>query len=336
MWIVEPAREADLPALLALARLTGSGFTNLPDSEKELAARLAWSIKSLARTSDQPDDELYILVLRHSQTGEIAGTGMVFSRLGAKWPFYSYKLSQMSQASRELDRIVPLSLLNLVTDHDGATEVGGLFLHPDHRTGGLGKLIARARYLFIAKHRARFADKIIAELRGVSDDHGNSPFWDAIGRAFFGMSFPEADHLNALHGSQFIADLMPRQPIYTALLPAAAQAVIGQPHPKGQAALAMLQAEGFVQDNYLDIFDGGPTVIARTDQIKTVAKAQRSRLQRLLPDDTTGPKSLIASGRLKDFRAFLAPLTEAGTALPSGIAQAVRLSPGDELLHVPA
>ncbi|WP_439534813.1 arginine N-succinyltransferase [Polymorphobacter sp.] len=299
MWRVEPARATDLDALLALAAIAGDGITNLPADREAMAMRLDWSCRSLTRRLAAPEDELYILVLRHSETGDVAGTAMIFSRLGARMPFYSYKLSQMAQASQALGRIVPLSVLSLVTDHDGASEVGGLFLHPKHRAGGLAPLLARARYLFIARHRAGFADRIVAELRGVADEAGNSPFWDAIGRRFFGMSFPEADRFNAAQGSQFIAELMPRHPIYTALLPPEAQAVIGQPHPKGRGALAMLAAEGFVHDAYVDIFDGGPTVTARTDALRTLRTAAPATLASF-----TGPPSLFAAGQLADFRAW--------------------------------
>ncbi len=41
LWRVRPARSADLPAVLELARLTGGGFTNLPMDEAALARRLA-------------------------------------------------------------------------------------------------------------------------------------------------------------------------------------------------------------------------------------------------------------------------------------------------------
>ena len=44
---------------------------------------------------------------------------------------------------------------------------------------------------------------------------------------------------------KFIADLMPRSPIYVALLTEAAKAAIGQPHPTGRAALRMLEDGGF-------------------------------------------------------------------------------------------
>src|SRR3546814_3733824 len=71
-------------------------------------------------------------------------------------------------------------MLGLTTDLEGSSEVGGLFLHPRERAEGLGLLLARSRYLFIRQHRARFGDRILAELRGVVDEAGASPFWDGV------------------------------------------------------------------------------------------------------------------------------------------------------------
>ncbi len=335
-WRVRPASAADLPALMDLALLTGGGFTNLPADAAALAERLAWSDASFARIADAPDDELYILLIEQATTGRIGGCGMVFSRIGARWPFYSYKIGVLSQTSKALERTFSLPFLSLVTDHDGASEVGGLFLHPDLRTGGLGRLLARSRYLFVAQHRARFGDKMLAELRGVLDDDGNSPFWDALGAKFFGMSFPEADTFNGVHGSQFIADLMPKHPIYTALLPDAARAVIGQPHTKGRAALAMLEAEGFHYDNYVDIFDGGPTVTARTDQLRTVRDSAAAAVARLCSTGEDFVRSLVASGTLTDFRAWIGHVGAEieGCALPAGEAASMGVHIGDEVRHV--
>jgi arginine N-succinyltransferase len=332
-WHIRAARGSDVDALLDLAKLTGGGFTNLPADRTSLAERLAWSDASFARSADAPLHELYILLLEEVGTGRIGGCGMVFSRIGVEWPFYSYKLGTLSQASRELGRTFALPFLSLTTDHDGASEVGGLFLHPDLRRGGLGRLLARSRYLFVAQHRARFGDKMLAELRGVLDDDGNSPFWDALGRQFFGMTFPEADHFNAINGSQFIADLMPKHPIYTALLPETARAVIGQPHGKGRAALAMLESEGFVFDNYVDIFDGGPTVTARTDQLRSI---RDSRAAPVAAFGAGGERSLVAHGRLSAFQAFIGHVGSAasGCSLPAAEASAMGISIGDEVRHV--
>src|SRR5690554_3343846 len=191
-------------------------------------------------------------------------------------------------------------MLNLVTDLEGSSEVGGLFLHPNERAGGLGRLLARSRYLFIAMHRARFADRVLAELRGVQDERGGSPFWDGVAGRFFGMSFQEADYFNAINGNQFIADLMPKHPVYVAMLSEDARSAIGVPHPSGRAAMRMLENEGFSYQGYIDIFDGGPTMIARTDDLKSVREAHRGQVAGT--SLARGEKALIATGRLGQFR----------------------------------
>src|SRR5205085_11369304 len=213
--------------------------------------------------------------------------------------------------SAELSKTFRNQFLNLTTDLEGASEVGGLFLHPHERAGGLGMLLARSRYLFIKSHRQRFGDMVLAELRGVMDEAGNAPFWDAIAGRFFDMTFPEADEFNAVHGTQFIADLMPKTPIYVALLADAAKAVMGQPHPSGRAALRMLEHEGFAFDRYIDIFDGGPTVTVPTDQIRTIREGRTETVCEI--GDGGSLKMLVAAGRLKQFRACYASVKKLPT-----------------------
>ena len=191
-------------------------------------------------------------------------------------------------------------MLSLTTDLEGSTEVGGLFLHPRERAEGLGLLLARSRYLYIRGHRPRFGDRIIAELRGVIDEAGGSPFWDGLAGRFFGMSFQEADEFNAVNGNQFIADLMPKTPIYTAMLTDSARAVIGLPHPNGRAAMRMLETEGFINAGYVDIFDGGPTMVGQIDQLKTIAAARDVILS--CCHDKGGVKMLVSTGTLADYR----------------------------------
>ena len=269
---VRLARAEDVDGLYALAALTGGGMTNLPHDQEALAAKIAWSETSVAAAIAAPDDEFYLLVLEDDASGRVIGTASLYSRLGARWPFYSYKLARVTHASRAPERIVSTQLLHLVNDFDGASEVGGLFLHPDARSCGRGGLLARARYLFIAAHRHRFGDRVVAELRGWVED-GVSPFWEAVGRPFFGSDFHAADLHNALHGNQFIADLMPRYPIYTSMLPAAARDAIGRAHTASLPARRLLETEGFVHDGYVDIFDAGPTLHVETDHIATIREA---------------------------------------------------------------
>ncbi len=294
------ARADDLQTLYEMAKLTGGGFTNLPPDRASLSAKLERTEQALARTSDGIEDELIVMVLENVETGQVRGTCQIFSTVGQNWPFYSYRLGVLTQHSRELGRTFRAQMLSLTTDLEGSVEVGGLFLHPRERAEGLGLLLARSRYLYIRNHRARFGDRVIAELRGVIDEAGGSPFWDGLAGRFFGMSFQEADEFNAVNGNQFIADLMPKTPIYTAMLTDSARAVIGLPHPNGRAAMRMLETEGFENAGYVDIFDGGPTMVGQVDQLKTIAAARDVTLA--ATHDGGGQKMLIACGTLADYR----------------------------------
>lgn len=329
-YVMRPARIDDLEAMYELAKLTGGGFTNLPANRPALEAKLHRCEQALARDDDEIGDDLFVMVLENSATGAIRGTCQIFSRVGGSWPFYSYRITSHTQYSRELDRTFRNRSLQLLTDLEGSSEVGGLFLHLSARAGGIGLLLARSRYLFIAMHRARFADRLLAELRGIVDAHGNSPFWDGVAGRFFGMNFREADDFNALNGNQFIADLMPRHPVYVAMISEEARDAIGVPHESGRPAMRMLEEEGFAFENYIDIFDGGPTMTARTDAVKTIAGTTTATVAHSAP--AHGVKALVARGRLADFRCAMGRV-EAGNdgrlAIDPALREVLKVQPGD-------
>ena len=329
------ARADDLEPIYEMAKLTGGGFTNLPPDRESLTAKLDRATAAFAREEETLADEQFVLVLENADTGDVRGTCQIFSQVGQRWPFYSYRLNTLTQHSQELDRTVRAELLSLTTDLEGSAEVGGLFLHPGERAGGLGLLLARSRYLFIAMHRARFADRILAELRGIIDERGGSPFWDGVAGRFFGMTFQEADHFNSLHGNQFIADLMPKHPIYVAMLSKTARSAIGMPHPSGRAAMRMLENEGFSYEGYVDIFDGGPSMIARTDAVKSVREAAEAEISAVRLDK--GERGLLATGKLTGFRACYGAreMQEDGTiAIDANAADLLDVRPGDRIWSV--
>jgi len=329
---VRPANGEDFRSIYQMAKLTGGGFTNLPADRGTLVAKLARSDKSFARKDDAQEADLYVFVLEDPKAQKIRGTCQVFGQVGVVQPFYSYHLSTLTQSSPELGKTFRNQMLSLTTDLEGSSEVGGLFLHPEMRAGGWGSLLARSRYLFIKEHRSRFGPHTLAELRGVMDEAGNAPFWDALAGRFFGMTFPEADEFNAVHGTKFIADLMPKTPIYVSLLAETGRAVMGQPHPTGRAALRMLEQEGFVFDRYIDIFDGGPTVTARTDDIRTIREA---RTEKVCAIEDGGPnKMMVSAGKLKDFRACCASvkkLARQGVQIDREAAELLAVEIGDTI-----
>jgi len=331
---VRPARNADFQAIYEMAKLTGGGFTNLPPDKGALVAKLTRSEEAFAHEQGSHEGDLFLFVLENAETGQVRGTCQVFSRVGMVEPFYSYRISSMTQTSPELGKTFRAEMLTLCTDFEGSSEVGGLFLHPAERAGGLGVLLARSRYLFIKLHRERFADRVLAELRGVIDEAGGSPFWDAIAGRFFGMNFQEADAFNGTHGTRFIADLMPKTPIYTAMLPESARAIMRIPHPSGRAAMRMLEQEGFEGGSYIDIFDGGPTMAAATDTIRTIREARELVLEAVADG---GKRMMIAAGTRGRFASgygHVAIGDDGNATLDRAAADLIGLAPGDRFLAI--
>ncbi|MBT0670302.1 arginine N-succinyltransferase [Novosphingobium profundi] len=337
-FLLRPAREKDLEALYRMAKSTGGGFTNLPPDRPTLKAKLATAAQSFAREEEGLGNDLFVFILENTATARIGGTCQIFSQVGTKYPFYSYRIGRITQHSKELDRTFRAEMLTLCTDLDGSSEVGGLFLDAGERASGVGKLLARSRYLFMRAHRSRFADRTLAELRGAIDDAGNSPFWDGLAGRFFDMSFRDADEFNARHGHQFIADLMPKHPIYTALLSEAARQVMGQPHFSGRPAKRMLENEGFTFQNYVDIFDGGPSMMAETDRIRTIREAQDAPITALAPRSDDPATHLVSCGHLAQFRACQGELTgdAAGVTLDAESAELLGVGIGDTITFAPA
>ncbi|MET4896521.1 arginine N-succinyltransferase [Sphingomonadaceae bacterium jetA1] len=334
--VLRAAGGHDLSALYDMARTTGGGFVNLPPDEAKLGQRLAAADAAFARDTDSFGVDRFLFVLENSATRAIHGTCQIFSHIGTDAPFYSYRIDRHGADHGVLGRSVDHTTLTICTDHAGCSEVGGLFLRADARAGGAGTLLARSRYLFIAMHRRRFADRTIAELRGVVDDAGEAPFWDGIAARFFGMGFAAADAFNAEHGTHVLAGLMPTTPVLLAMLPESARAVLGVPHPSGRPALRLLEKEGFRHDHYVDLFDGGPTVTAATDDIATIRTA-RSAVVRAVGHSDTAMPSIAAAGRLAGFRACFAQIAaqDDGVLLDPDAAHRLGVGIGDPITFAP-
>lgn len=331
------ALPTDLQSIYEMAKTTGGGFTNLPADRSKLGSKLESAAKAFARTDETLGEDMFMFLLEETETGQALGTCQIFSQIGSAWPHYSFRTDTFTHYSAGLGRSNRVEMLTLVTDHNWCSEVGGLFLRPDARSSGGGALLARSRYLFIRAHRARFADRTLAELRGVIDQTGSSPFWDGVAGHFFGMTFREADEHKAVRGTQFIAELMPKHPIYTAMLPEATAAVLGVPHPSGVAAQRMLENEGFVYDRYVDVFDGGPTMTVATDSISTLRDAQDEMVVDLIDAIDAGAVNIIATGRLGSFRSTYGAIakSDGGAILDRGVADRLGVKVGDRITYVP-
>ena len=125
------------------------------------------------------------------------------------------------------------------------------------------------------------------------------------------MDFQTVDHMMGLGNKVFIAELMPRYPVYTNLLSQEAQDVIGHVHKKTAPALKLLQREGFVHRGYVDIFDAGPTVECELSEIKSVKQSKRLNVK-VSEEITDTVPHIICNTVLESFRAMEAQIAVNG------------------------
>ncbi len=329
MLIIRPIRSSDFAALKELSRLAGPGFTSLALGEEALAARLENSLASFERDVAAPGGEIYMLMLEDQETAKVVGVGAIKAQVGVKVPFFSFRRTTLAQCSAEVGRRFDMDALFAVNEAAGATEVGTLFVNAAARGRGAGRLVAKSRYLLMACQPRRFGHQVIAELRGVVDAEGRSPFWEAVGRPFFRMDFNEADRLSAMD-YQFISDLLPTHPIYMDLLPKSARDVVGVVHPDGEAARRLLEAEGFRYRGLVDVFDAGPLLTALKERIRTYRKSSRVAVRVAEPGDAA-TLAILTTERLPDFRTSFARVAIDGdeARVSEDVARALDLATGD-------
>lgn len=331
--IVRPVCRSDLHALLELARSAGAGLTTLPADYARLEHRVSWAERTFAGDAELADAD-YLFVLE-TDAGEVIGTSALAGAVGLREPWYNFRVGLTVAASTSLGINRQLPTLFLGNEMTGRSELCSLFLHADHRSGFNGRLLSKARFLFLAQFSHLFARKVIAEMRGYSDGNGVSPFWEGLGRHFFKMEFARADYLSGIGNKSFIAELMPRYPLYTCLLPETARAAIGRVHPNTEPALKLLNDEGFEHHDFIDIFDAGPVIECDVASIRAVSESCELVLALGTPGDDA-QVYLIHNRALADCRITAAPARiAAGTLVVDELtAQRLRLGAGSQVRAV--
>jgi arginine N-succinyltransferase len=304
MLVIRAIQAHDLDALIDMAHQVGSGMTTLKPDRQMLGARVECAVASFAETIP-PEERDYMFVLEDTEAGRIVGVCAIKGAVGLSEPFYNYRIGTLVHCSRELGVFTRMDTLYLSNDLTGSTELCSLFLLPEYRTGYNGKWLSKSRFLFIAQFPHLFTEKIIAEMRGFQDEQGNSPFYEGLGRHFFKMDFNHVDGLTAVGKKSFIAELMPRQPLYVDYLPQDAQDVIGEVHRSTLPARKLLEQEGMHYEGYVDIFDAGPVLQGRVSELRAVRDSVLAVAEEGRPEGDT-ECLLVSNTRLSDFRMVLA------------------------------
>lgn len=325
--VIRPATTSDLDSFSNFAQESGPGITSLPRNRDYLERQLEQSERSFSLS---PRFESYLFSLDFD--GKVIGSSGIVSRIGEKEPFFAFHklMETYSSPALQIEREIPV--LHFIKARKKPTEIGTLYLKREFRGKGFAPLLSYCRFLFISLFRERFAPAVIAELRGVNYE-GVSPFWEAVGRHFFGLDFSEADRLR-ITNPHAVGELFPRHPIYTILLPKDAQEVIGNPHPRTSPAKMLLEKQGFKQSGYLDIFDAGPHLYAPTDEIAAVRESKRAPIRELRSSLESEKRAVVANTRI-DFRACLSPilLEEGRIALPISVGKTLNVDVGDEIIY---
>lgn len=335
MMIIRPVKMDDLEDIFDLASKTGTGLTTLPSSKEHLVRKIESSIQAFNIPNGEPKDESYLFVLEESRSQKVVGTSGIVAAVGSKQPFYTYKVNTEVRYSQSMDIYRKHHFLTLTNDFTNTSEICTLFLSADFRGGRNGMLLSKSRFLFIAQHPQRFCNKVIAEMRGISDDEGHSAFWESVGRQFFGIDFESADIENGEGNNQFIAELMPHHPIYVPLLSKKAQAVIGEVHAQTRPALQMLKAEGFRYDGYVDIFDAGPTIESPTHEIRSIKESFELKIKSIHNSTKSATlNAMVSNNKLKSFRACLTELSPPEgneVSISPQLAEGLLVKPGDKI-----
>ncbi|WP_417516807.1 arginine N-succinyltransferase [Marinobacter sp.] len=341
--IIRPITDTDLDTLSQIAEESGPGFTSLMPNRNALARKIAHSMASFERRVTCPGDEHYLFVLEDESTGDILGTSGIEANAGHTRPLYHFRRNTVTHHSRDLGLRRSVEILTRCNHYTGYSEICSLYLRPEFRRAHAGKLLSRVRFLFMAQHPERFSHKVIAEMRGVSNAAGQSPFWNWLNAHFVDLEFGRATHLVGSGNTEFIDELMPSHPLYTCLMSKEARAVLSQVHENTRPALRILQAEGFQHKGLIDLFDAGPTVECALADIGSVRSSSACAIRIDKADTGTGngyehnryqldQPILIANTGTTDFRATVTSevsVQPGKVTVPPALADKLRLSNGN-------
>ena len=162
-------------------------------------------------------------------------------------------------------------------------------------------------------------------MRGVISDN-NSIFWEQVTGRFLKLSFPEV--MRRIDNSEIdYKDMTPTHPLCSIFLPKEALDVIGKTHPHTTNALRLLEGEGFIFKDIIDMIDGGPILHAKLPKIKTIAGSSIHNIASY----GNGGQTCLISNRSINFRALAADISfsQEGIIIPKESAHKLNLKIGD-------
>jgi arginine N-succinyltransferase len=305
-FLIRAARVADHPRILKLARELDS--INLPTDSAALKQALACSELSFRGRVRDRARAIYIFCAEQLGSAKLTGASMIIAKHGTpQSPHFYLDLDGEERYSHTLGRMFRHTYLRLRYSMDGPTELGGLIVTAAmrHRPEKIGKQLSWVRFLYLARHRARFEARVLSEMLAPMGPGYRNTFWDHYGREVTGLSFREADGLS-IRDKEFIRALFPDSPLYTFLLPEEVRKSIGQVGEASRGAVRLLEQAGMKFLSEVDPFDAGPYYGAEISDLVPVKEYRELRAAIGTPDTTDARRYLVARDDAKGFRAVQA------------------------------
>lgn len=336
MYVLREIHERDIDELVEVASHLDT--LNLPADRERLKKVVDHSRRSFGGELP-PRERNYVFGMLSGE--QLVGTCMIIGQHGTfERPAVYFDVEEKQKYSTTLDKFFAHRVLELRFEFDGATEIGGLVVHPDFRGHPLklGKLLSYVRFLFIATHRDWFRDEIVAELLPQLNPDGTSDLWECLGKNFTGLDYRKADKISR-ENIEFVRSLFPQTPIYLAVLPRQVRDKIGVVGGPTKPVEKMLRSIGFDWDESIDPFDGGPTFVCPTDECRMIQRTHETKLAAVLEERGEG-RALVASEKPRDgirFRAVLAAYLRRpeGYAIDAETIAELGLEIGDEIAIMP-
>ena len=335
MIIIRAIKLHDKEAYEKFAFTTHIGVTSLPKNKETLHKKLMASIDAFSKEIKTPGKEIYLFIMEDLETGKQVGTCGIYAKTGGPEPVYFFRVETLYHQSKILALPKETRILHTVSYSEGPSEICSLYILPEFRHGGHGRLLSLSRFLFIATFPERFDHTILSNMRGVIDDNDRSAFWDGFGRFFLEMEFSEVMAMIDANLRDFIPHYLPKYPVYVSLLKKSAQNAIGATHPHTKPALTMLTKEGFRATGEIDIFDGGPILSAQTDNIRSIVESKVGTIGKITTDPIDSPNYIVCNNLL-DFRAAFGKVKEENQhlAINPELATALKVKVNDKIRYV--
>lgn len=359
MYIIRRAKADDATTLLKMAKMVH--FINLPASKQIISDKIAQSRQSFLRAAGNDKAaprkkvyandggiaektaaaELFMFVLEDLSSPGCLGTSQIVSQMGgAGNPNVCFKLEEREKYSTSLKFGTKNIVARVFLDESGPTELGGLIMQPSFRGHPLklGRFVSLVRFHFLALHREIFRPTILAEMMAPITPEGDNLLWDYLGRRFIPLSYTEADEF-CQHSREFMTSLLPEGDIHLSLLPPEARALVGEVGPETVPARRMLEKLGFTFTGMVDPFDGGPYLLAKTDEIQIVKDTRAATFGAPVAHAKTDKRGIVSTldsdGEFRAVQCAFALDRQRRVCVTRDVMQALQVSAGDYAGYTP-